>query len=69
MSTVLTVAVCVPALLSQIVPRNLLPQNWIKKRKRKTLTNYIMMVVFHLGSLLPRPVLAHLDGAETSLDH
>lgn len=62
---------CVPALLSQIVPRYLTPAELEKKKKteRKTVANYIMMVVFHLGFVLRRPVPAHLDGAETLLDH
>lgn len=40
-----------------------------KKLKKVGAANYIMMVVFHLGFLLPQTVLAHLDGAEASLDH
>lgn len=56
----------VTAFLSRIAPRNFLP--W-KKKKKDPVTNYIMMVGFHLGFPLPQPVLAHLDGAETSLDH
>lgn len=37
--------------------------------KKDGAANYIMMVVFHLGFLLPQTALAHLDGAEAPLDH